>query len=80
MHYRLAVTGDEQLAGVLERALESLWSVDEMRSDYEKLARVCCATEQPVTIARAPKPEIIVEREAAPEVEPMPEEMETFLL
>jgi len=81
MHYSIAVPEDEEKAAVLRRTLEWLWAQEEMREDYGRLEDVCCAVNPPVTIARAPKPEVIVEREAAT-VEPSyePEEMETYLL
>lgn len=81
MHYSIAFPEDEEKAGVLRRTLEWLWSSERMRDDYAKLEEVCCAVNPPVTIARAPKPEVIVERETA---EPVgyyeEEEMETYLL
>jgi ArsR family transcriptional regulator len=80
MHYRIAVPEDGEKAAVLRRTLDWLWSRDEMREDYSRLEDVCCAVNPPVTIARAPKPETIVEREMAAEAEPQSEEMETYLL
>ncbi len=80
IHYRLAQPSDEGLGGVVERALEWLWTFDEMKADYQRLTSVCCAVDAPVTIARAPKPETIVERELVPAAEPADEELETYLL
>jgi len=86
MHYSLAVPEDDEKAAVLRRTLEWLWSQDEMREDYARLEQACCNVDVPVTIARAPKPEAILEREAeivAPEQEPIGNpvnELETYLL
>lgn len=81
MHYSISFPEDEEKAGVLRRTLEWLWSSERMRKDYEKLEEVCCAVNPPVTIARAPKPEVIVEREMASPAEFYEEEeMETYLL
>lgn len=81
MHYRIAEPDDPGMAAILENTLEFLWSVEEMRADYDRLEDVCCAADQPVTIARAPKPETIIEREEdrSEEVSDL-EEMETYLL
>ncbi|HUF03294.1 MAG TPA: metalloregulator ArsR/SmtB family transcription factor [Aridibacter sp.] len=81
MHYSIAVPEDPEKAAVLRRTLEWLWSQEGMREDYGRLEEVCCAVEQPVTIARAPKPEAIVEREGAASAESFEvEELETYLL
>lgn len=81
MHYSIAVPDDEEKASVLRRTLDWLWSRNEMRQDYAKLEEVCCAVNPPVTIARAPKPGLIVEREAAAPAEQYEEEeLETYLL
>lgn len=81
MHYSIAVPEDEEKAAVLRRTLEWLWSEEEMRADYARLEDACCAVNPPVTIARAPKPETIVEREMTlAEPEYQAEEMETYLL
>ena len=81
MHYSIAVPEDNEKASVLRRTLDWLWSQDYMRQDYAKLEEVCCAVNPPVTIARAPKPEVIVEREASAATQYYEEEeLETYLL
>jgi hypothetical protein len=52
-------------------------SQEVMRNDYENLAIACCSPEAPVTISRAPKPNILPKTDIS--VSPK-EEMETFLL
>ncbi|REJ77400.1 MAG: ArsR family transcriptional regulator [Acidobacteria bacterium] len=81
MHYSLVVPEEPAKAAVLRTTLEWLWDRDEMRADYKNLEQVCCAVDVPVTIAKAPKPEAIVERESVP-AEPLfeAEELETYLL
>jgi hypothetical protein len=47
-----------------------------MRQDHENLINVCCSIEVPVTIARAPKPDTLLEADMFEEKH----ELETFLL
>ena len=77
MNYRIIKPENDYAAQVLEDTLEWLASQEMMRNDYEKLAMACCSPEAPITITRAPKPNILpkVNVSAAPK-----EEMETFLL
>ncbi len=77
MNYSIEFPEDIYAAKILRDTLEWLSSQDEMREDYEKLRKVCCAVEVPVTIARAPKPNAFVETNTKIERR---EEMETFLL
>ncbi|MBA2495005.1 MAG: metalloregulator ArsR/SmtB family transcription factor [Acidobacteria bacterium] len=77
MHYSIEVPANFYTAKILQDALEWLKSQENMREDYKKLKEVCCATEVPITIARAPKPETFTEANVNFEQK---EELETFLL
>ncbi len=76
MHYRITMPEDENLRVVLETTLETLASQPEMQNEYERLIEACCSIKPPVTIARAPKPETLVETHMSSDQE----ELETFLL
>lgn len=77
MNYRIEMPENPFAARVLTDTLEWLKAQDNMRADYEKLARVCCSLEAPVTIIRAPTPKTFAE----PNINHQPkEELETFLL
>ena len=77
MHYKIEMPTNVYAAQILQDTLDGLKSKDEMREDYDKLVNVCCAVEVPVTIARAPKPETLLEANMS--YQPR-EELETFLL
>lgn len=79
MHYRITFPEDPHARGILEGTLDWLGSQEGMREEYAELVRACCSPDAPVTLARAPKPETIVEQETAP-APSAPEEIETFLL
>lgn len=77
MHYKIAMPADFPAAEILQKTLEGLRSKGELQEDYDKLVSVCCASDVPVTIARAPKPETFAE----PDITLKPkEELETYLL
>lgn len=77
MHYKIEIPANFYAAQILQNTLDGLREKDEMREDYDKLVSVCCAIEVPVTIARAPKPDTLLE----PNISYQPkEELETFLL
>ena len=83
MHYSLRLPEDPAVAEVVRGTLDLLWDQDDMREDYRNLERVCCAVDPPVTIARAPKPEVFAEREMGFEEdgeEEIIEDLETYLL
>jgi ArsR family transcriptional regulator len=61
IHYRLVLPEDPGAARVVENTLKWLNSKNGLQRDYEKLEAVCCAPEAPVTIMRAPKPDIFVQ-------------------
>lgn len=77
MSYRIVKPENEYAAQVLRDTLDWLESQEIMRNDYKKLAIACCSPEAPVTISRAPKPNILPKANMS--VSPK-EEMETFLL
>ena len=77
MHYKIEIPANFHAAQILQSTLNGLKSKDEMREDYDKLVNVCCAVEVPVTIARAPKPETLLEANMSYHSR---EELETFLL
>ncbi len=77
MHYKIEIPANFHAAQILQSTLNGLKSKDKMREDYDKLVNVCCAVEVPVTIARAPKPETLLEANIS--FQPK-EELETFLL
>lgn len=77
VNYKIEMPEKSFAARILNDTLEWLKAQDDMREDYEKLARVCCSIEVPVTIMRAPTPKTF----AAANTNGQPkEELETFLL
>jgi len=77
MHYKIVEPENDQAATVLQDTLDWLASEEEMRKDYEKLAVACCAPVAPITIMRAPKPNVFTEISVDREEK---RELETFLL
>lgn len=77
MNYKIEMPENSFAARLLEDTLEWLEAQDDMREDYEKLARVCCSVEVPVTISRAPTPKTFAEANMNYQ---QSEELETFLL
>lgn len=77
MHYQIEQPSNSYSAKILEDTLNWLKAQNDMQADYEKLISVCCSADLPVTIARAPKPEFIAEKNK-PFLKK--EELETFLL
>jgi ArsR family transcriptional regulator len=79
INYRICRPEEDSAAKLLDDTLEWLTTSDEMRADYEKLARVCtnAAAEVPETVFRAPTPKTFAEANinARPK-----EELEIFLL
>lgn len=78
MHYKIEFPEEFHLKIILQDTLLSLQSQDEMKLDFEKLISVCCSVEVPVTIARAPKPETLVETNIS--FKENRKELETYLL
>src|SRR6266849_4198226 len=56
MHYRLTEPPDEHAAHIFRELRASLAVHPEMQRDREKLMQVCCATNLPVQLRRAPRP------------------------
>ena len=77
MNYKIEMPENLFAAQVLKDTLEWLKVQDNMQADYEKLARVCCSVEVPVTIIRAPTPKTFAEANMSYQAK---EELETFLL
>ena len=80
MHYRIVEPEDAQARNVIDEVLAWLAEDGEMENEYQELITVCCAVDAPVTIARAPKPETIVEKGADVGEPAETEEIETYLL
>jgi ArsR family transcriptional regulator, arsenate/arsenite/antimonite-responsive transcriptional repressor len=79
MHYRIEMPDDPLIASILRNTLEALRQKDVMIADYENLINACCAIEVPTTIARAPKPETLLETNMFDENQPR-QQLETYLL
>ncbi len=77
MNYKIEFPENAFAAGLLDNTLRWLKSQDAMREDYEKLARICCAVEVPVTISRAPTPKTFAQTNMNVQLK---EELDTFLL
>lgn len=77
MNYKIEILQNPSAAKVLQDTLNWLKVQDDMREDYDKLAKVCCSIEVPITISRAPTPKTFAETNMnyAPR-----EELETYLL
>jgi len=56
MHYRIVEPSDTDAAQVLKDVLTWLASDREMQRDRERLVKVCCAPQLPVSIQGAPRP------------------------
>jgi len=56
MHYRIVEPGDAGAGRVLTDVLAWLASDQEMQRDRERLLKVCCAPQLPVSIQGAPRP------------------------
>ena len=79
VHYRIAGLKNPLARETMEKVLEWLREQEPMTQEYDELISVCCSLDVPVTIARAPKPEALLEPE--PKVErPVEKEIETYLL
>ena len=56
IHYRVVEPDDENAARVLRETMAWLASDREMQRDRERLVKVCCAPQLPVSIKAAPRP------------------------
>lgn len=60
MHYRIVEPQDPYAAHVFSEVRDWLLEDRKMQKDHERLIKVCCASQQPVTIQGAPRPASIV--------------------
>ena|SRR5436189_4592775 len=56
MHYRIVQPDDPEAARVLKDVLSWLANDPEMQRDRQRLVRICCAPQLPVSIQSAPRP------------------------
>ena len=56
MHYRIVEPADPDASRILREILSWLENDREMQRDRERLVRVCCAPQLPVSIQGAPRP------------------------
>ncbi len=56
VHYRIVSPADTGAAQVLNEVLSWLASDQEMQRDRERLVKICCAPQLPVSIQGAPRP------------------------
>jgi ArsR family transcriptional regulator len=56
MHYRIVEPDDSGAASVLKDVMSWLAADQEMQRDRERLVKVCCAPQLPVSIQGAPRP------------------------
>ena len=60
IHYRIVEPADADAARVLGDTLTWLDDDQEMQRDRERLVKVCCAPQLPVSIKRAPRPASLI--------------------
>jgi ArsR family transcriptional regulator, arsenate/arsenite/antimonite-responsive transcriptional repressor len=56
MHYRIVEPTDADAAQVLKDVMSWLANDQEMQRDRERLVKVCCAPQPPISIQGAPRP------------------------
>ena len=56
MHYRLVEPPDIHAAKIFREVRESLANSSEMQRDKERLEKICCASQLPVQLQKAPRP------------------------
>ncbi len=56
MHYRLTEPPDKHAARIFREVRAALAEHPELQRDRDKLLQVCCATQLPVQLRRAPRP------------------------
>ena len=56
MHYRIAEPADADAARLLKDVMTWLANDQEMQRDRERLVKICCAPQLPVSIQSAPRP------------------------
>jgi ArsR family transcriptional regulator len=60
MHYRIVEPPDSDAARVLKDVMTWLENDKEMQCDRERLVKVCCASQLPISIQGAPRPASLV--------------------
>ncbi len=81
MNYSIQMPEKIEAVRILNDTLDWLKAQEDLRADFERLAKVCCAVDVPVTIARAPTPKAFLDTEIEIESNQYQrEELETFLL
>ncbi len=80
IHYKIIEPESADAAKILCNTLDWLSSRDKMQAEYEALVAAYYSPNAPVTIVRAPKPEIFAETKTIFEKSVKREELETFLL
>jgi len=61
MHYRIVEPQDKDVARVLRETMSWLATDREMQRDRERLIKVCCSPQLPVSIQHAPRPESLTQ-------------------
>jgi ArsR family transcriptional regulator len=56
MHYRVMEPADPEAARVLKQTMSWLANDSEMQRDRQRLVKICCAPQLPVSIQGAPRP------------------------
>jgi ArsR family transcriptional regulator len=59
MHYRIVPPADTEAAQVLKEVMSWLANDQEMQRDRDRLVKVCCAPQLPVSIQGAPRPSAV---------------------
>lgn len=59
VHYRVAEPSEPNAARILREVMAWLRDDPEMRRDRERLVKVCCAPQPPVSIQGAPRPLLV---------------------
>jgi ArsR family transcriptional regulator len=77
MYYSIVEPEDFHAAQILHGTLEWLKSQERMQKDYERLTLICSSPNVPVTISRAPKPNILQQTNISQNRQ---DELDTFLL
>jgi ArsR family transcriptional regulator len=77
MHYKIVEPKDDFAAQVLRNTLLWLDSQEKMQGEYEKLTKICCLLNNPITSIHTPKSDIFVKANIK---DRQSRELETFLL
>lgn len=60
IHYRIVEPPDEHAANIFREVRTSLKSDPAMQRDRSRLAQICCATQLPIQLQKAPRPASLV--------------------